>query len=439
MKKILVAGAGHGGLSAAAILAKNGFDVTVIERETKETIGHDWHDAMDIPAFRFADIPVPDEADFHRGLNMCYYNPKKTARINMDGGPGVSASDCITIDRKFLIRYLISHCEASGVKFLFGTKILSAICEGTRVCGVKTESSDGEKDFFADMIIDAAGMNSPVRRTLPEEFGIERDFAEEETFEIFRAYYENTEKYITSPDYSVFFYNCGKPGLDWVITKEDYIDVLIGKFGSLSEEEIEASLKDIRENYPGIGLTPVRGGTTAKIPLAKTLSRLVADSYALIGDSASMTVPLNGSGIDLSLQAGKLLATVITASAKNGFRKEDLWQYQYKYFTLFGNSLIAIAVLRRFLSAVTADDIDFFLEKGILSDREIGMAGGDFSSVNAKYVIEKLIAAAPEIKLLPSLAKSIKTLPLLPVVQKTMPAVWDEKKVRKWTELYREL
>lgn len=439
MQKILVAGAGHGGLSAAAILSKKGFDVTVIEKSEREALGHDWHDAMDIPAFKFADIPVPDESDFRRGLNMCYYNPKKSAKINMDAGPGVSSSDCITIDRKFLINYLVKHCESCGVKFIFGTEILSAICEGTRVLGIKTVSEAGEKDYFADMIIDAAGMYSPVRRSLPEEFDIEKDFAEDETFEIFRAYYENTEKYITTPNYSVFFYNCGKPGLDWVITEEDYIDVLIGKFGSLSEEEIETSLKDIRENYPGIGTVPVRGGITAKIPLAKTLSRLIADSYALIGDSASMTVPLNGSGIDLSLQAGKLLANTVCAAAGNGFKKEDLWQYQYKYFTLFGNSLIAIAVLRRFLGAVRAEDIDFFLEKGILTETEIGMAGGNFSAINAKYVIEKLIAAAPEIKLLPHIAKSAKNLPLLPVVQRIMPAEWDEKKVRKWTELYREL
>ncbi len=439
MRKILVAGAGHGGLSAAAILAKKGFDVTVIEKETKENIGHDWHDAMDIPAFKFADIPVPDESNFRRGLNMCYFNPKKTAKINMDAGPGVSSSDCITIDRKFLIRYLIDHCEGCGVKFIFGTEIISAICEGTRVTGVKIKTEAGEEDYFAHMVIDAAGMYSPVRRSLPEEFDIEKDFAEEDTFEIFRAYYENTEKFITSPNYSVFFFNCGKPGLDWVITEEDYMDVLIGKFGSLSEKEIDASLKDIRANFPGIGTTPVRGGTTAKIPLAKTASLLVADSYALVGDSAGMTVPLNGSGIDLSLQAGKLLANAVIAAAKNGFRKEELWQYQYRYFTLFGNSLMAIAVMRRFLSAVTADDIDFFLEKGILTETEIGMVGGNFSAVNVRYVVEKLIAAIPEIKLLPHLARTAKNMPLLPVVQKTIPPVWDGKKVEKWIEIYRRL
>ena len=38
MKNILIAGAGHGGLSAAATLSKNGYNVTVIEKETREKI-----------------------------------------------------------------------------------------------------------------------------------------------------------------------------------------------------------------------------------------------------------------------------------------------------------------------------------------------------------------------------------------------------------------
>ncbi len=438
MKNILIAGAGHGGLSAAAILSKNGYTVTVLEKNTKETIGHDWHDCMDIPAFHFADIPVPDEKDFHRGLSMCYFNPKKTATIKMDGGPGVAQSNCITIDRKFLIRYLISHCENCGVKFVFGAEIKEAITENRRVLGVKAIVDGEEKDFFSDMIIDAAGMHSPVRRSLPEEFNIQREIPIEDTFEIFRAYYENTEKYITDPNYSVFFFNCKKPGLDWVITEEDYIDVLIGKFGKLTEEEIEASLNDVRENYPGIGETPVRGGNVATIPLSKTLPLIVADSYALVGDSASMTVPLNGSGIDLSLQAGKLLATAVMSSADGGYKKEDLWQYQYRYFTLFGFQLVPISILRRFFGVITAEDIDFFMEKGILSEKEINMAGG-VSGITASYVLEKISAALPKASLLPDLLKTIKELPLYPVVKSTMPKEWDDKKIAEWVKNYSRL
>ncbi|MBE6716230.1 MAG: NAD(P)/FAD-dependent oxidoreductase [Ruminococcaceae bacterium] len=439
MKKILVAGAGHGGLSAAAILSKNGYDVTVVEKQTKETIGHDWHDAMDIPAFHFADIPVPPEDCFKRGLHMCYYNPKKTVKLNTDEGPGAASSNGITIDRKFLIQYLIEHCEKCGVKFIFGADIKEALTENTKVLGIKAVIDGKEKEFTADMTVDAAGMFSPVRKSLPEQFGIQRDFAEDDIIEIYRAYYENPDKYITDPNYSVFFYNCGKPGLDWVITEEEYIDVLIGKFGSLTEEEIDTSLEDLRKLYPGMGTTPIRGGHTAKIPLSKTLPMIIADSYALVGDSAGMTVPLNGSGINLSLQAGKLLAAAVMAAEKRGYKKEDLWQYQYRYFTLFGNNLVPISIMRRFFGAITAEDIDFFLEKNILTEKEIGMAGGNFSEVNAAYIINKLSAAAPKIKLLPSLLKTISGMPMLPSIYKMMPDKWDDKKIQNWIEKYSEL
>ena len=100
-----------------------------------------------------------------------------------------------------------------------------------------------------------------------------------------------------------------------------------------------------------------------------------------------MTVPLNGSGIDLSLQAGKLLASAVMAAEKNSYKKEDLWQYQYRYFTLFGNNLVPISILRRFFGVITGEDIDFFLEKGILSEKEIGMAGGISGNAGVKFLI----------------------------------------------------
>lgn len=42
--KILVAGAGHGGLAAAALLAKDGHCVTVFEKNTRGSVGYDWED-----------------------------------------------------------------------------------------------------------------------------------------------------------------------------------------------------------------------------------------------------------------------------------------------------------------------------------------------------------------------------------------------------------
>ncbi|MCR5041882.1 MAG: NAD(P)-binding protein, partial [Clostridia bacterium] len=42
MEKIIVAGAGHGGLVAAAHFAKAGYDVTVYEKNAREDLGYDW-------------------------------------------------------------------------------------------------------------------------------------------------------------------------------------------------------------------------------------------------------------------------------------------------------------------------------------------------------------------------------------------------------------
>ncbi len=44
MANIIIAGAGHGGLAAAARLAQAGHTVTVFENKNRTELGYDWHD-----------------------------------------------------------------------------------------------------------------------------------------------------------------------------------------------------------------------------------------------------------------------------------------------------------------------------------------------------------------------------------------------------------
>ena len=50
-RKIIVAGGGHGGITAGMLLAANGYDVTVYEKNSRENMGHDWTDLFDKKAF----------------------------------------------------------------------------------------------------------------------------------------------------------------------------------------------------------------------------------------------------------------------------------------------------------------------------------------------------------------------------------------------------
>ena len=63
MKKIIVAGAGHGGLTAAALLAQSGYDVTVYEKNAREDMGYDWHDVFDVPSLVEAGLETVDLTD----------------------------------------------------------------------------------------------------------------------------------------------------------------------------------------------------------------------------------------------------------------------------------------------------------------------------------------------------------------------------------------
>ena len=57
-RKIVVAGLGHGGIAAAASLAKVGYDVTVYEAKKEGTLGYDWTDIFAPDALREAGIPT---------------------------------------------------------------------------------------------------------------------------------------------------------------------------------------------------------------------------------------------------------------------------------------------------------------------------------------------------------------------------------------------
>ena len=128
-----------------------------------------------------------------------------------------------------------------------------------------------------------------------------------------------------------------RPGIDWTSGEKEYIDVLIGKFGAagkLSEQDVDDALTDYRKNYPNIDYETLRGGVYADIPLSKMLPMFVCDGYAAVGDSAGMVHPLNGCGISLSMQAGKILADTVLA-ANGDYNKASLWKYQYEYFFKF--------------------------------------------------------------------------------------------------------
>lgn len=436
MKKIIVAGAGHGGLVAAYHLAKAGFSVTVLEGKKRETMGHDWHDWLDMSAFDGADLPQPPAELVYKAEDQSFRNPKGNVEIIMP-----HREDSIMMDRKELIAYLLSLAEEAGVTLQFETELIAPHTEGCAVKGVIVRRKGHLSLVKADLVIDSAGMYSPLRSKLPALFGVDNEINKRSIFHVYRAYFKNLDGTVKTPSYSINAFHMYRPGIDWVITKPDYVDILIGKFsqsGILSREEVDAALESFRESYPFIGEEIVRGGSFEDIPITRMLPLLVADGYAAIGDAAGMTVPLNGSGIILSMNAGKILADTVMA-ADGEYTREKLWSYEYHYFTKLGKDLVMIDIIKTVFTYINGDVVDYLMEKGILNADMLAIPDGKTPNITADYV-KRLITSLPKfVKHVPALSKCMKTLPLLPGVCKSIPEKYDETKVNKWIKAYKAL
>ena len=434
MHKVIVAGAGHGGLTAAANLAKNGFDVTVVEAQPREGLGYDWGDALCRSTFDFVGIPQPDEIHLRKCYPMNYQNPKKTIMVKDSGQP----SDNIRfVERKFILKYLVDYAESCGVKFLFETKVLSAICDVGRVSGIKVEKDGKTEELYADMIIDAAGMNSPVRRSLPSRFGIDNEVNPKYVFTVYRAYYEKLENKTSDYRYCAFFDNCGHCGMDWMITEDGYMDVLVGCFSDkLSQAEIDESLAEMKRLYPYLSDKIFRGGQVAQIPVGKALRKMVCGGYAAVGDSAFMTGALSGSGMDFAMRAGKILSDVML-EADGDFSVEKLWKYQYTFYKKEYIGQLGSYQIKSMMTVLSADDMDYMFEKKILSEKEM------FNRNNAKYTAGELLSKAVYLcakpKILKALAEmGLKTL-MIDRVMALMPEKYTDFDFHKWQKEYSKL
>ena len=435
MNKIIVAGAGHGGLTAAYNLAKNGFDVTVYEKHERENIGYDWHDSMNYDAFDKSGIERPDRSLIRGSVQSAFENPSATVKLVLpydDSG--------FLMDRKLLVNYLVEQCESVGVKFNFGCEIKGAVLDKMTVAGISYKKNGEACEATGDLVIDACGMNSPVRKSLPPCFGIKNAFEAKETFNVYRVYFENLTGEVIDPPYLVSLFHMGKPGIDWLITEKDSADILVGKFGTAGEltpQEIEEAVADYRERYPFIGEKIIRGGSVEKIPLSKMIPLLVADGYAAIGDCAGMTVPLNGSGIVLSMNAGKILADKILQCECDAFSIRNLWKYQYEYFQVFGKDLVMIDILKNFFTNCKKKDIDYFLEKKILTEEMLDFGKG--IDITPQFVLHIIAVGLPLVGLLAPLVSNLKSIPSIDSVAAAMPELYDKKAVEEWVEKYSRL
>ena len=386
-KKIVVAGLGHGGIAAAALLAKAGYDVTVYEKKSEGTLGYDWTDIFAPQALGIAGLPMPERDKFEYKEDMTFFGPSfgKGYKQHVP-----KAQLEIKMERRDIYSHLIKNALESGVEIIYDCEVLGPIMQGRRVCGIKTSQGDA----LADLVIDACGVNSPVRLNLPSELGIEKQIRRKDKVTIFRAFYNKASDEEVEDKFKVMLYAGGKCGVSWVASEKEHTDLLIGRFEDFTRQEVDEFAEYLRQSNPRLGKEIVRGGEFVEIPTRAPLALMVADGYAAIGDSAFMTVPLIGSGIANSLKAARMLADAVINDKTYSYSCYTLWKYQYNYFKALGQGLAPLSNAKLLLLKLTPQEVDYVFESGMLTSENVTM-GADFTGyTKIGFKPEELITKA---------------------------------------------
>ena len=432
-RKIIVAGGGHGGIAVASILSRNGFDVTVYEKNSRENMGYDWTDIFDPKSLSEAGVPMPDEKLFEYKENMTFYSPDEKTPIRQR----VPENELeIKMERKDIYNLLIDTAEKNGVEFVFECNIESAIIKDNRVVGIDTSMGV----IYGDLIIDACGCESPVRSSLPEEFGIQTHPDKNEKFYVYRAFYNKAKEKPVEDKYKVCLLPEGKLGIGWVATEAEYTDLLIGRFEPFDITEVERTAEYFRSRNESLGTELVRGGQFVEIPVRQPICVMVANGYAAIGDSAFMTVPIIGSGIANSLRVAPILAKTIMDDRTETYTAETLWQYQYKFYKNLGAGLAPLAAVKLLLTKITPVQLDYIFDKGILTWREMTITADTTSITDFVHpsldMPKRAIAIVKDMELLKKMLKVGLDIGKIMALCAVLPKEYNKEIVKRCADSY---
>ncbi len=448
--RFLVAGAGHGGLVAAIHLARAGHDVVIIERTLKKDLGWDWHDHFKFDTLERSGLPPLPPGSYYRTANVTFSSPDLQTTITTSI-PEEERE--IGVERKALIEMLVSAAIEAGAGFEFGKVIEGPLIEDGIITGVRTV----EEAIHADMVIDAAGVFSPVRQGLPDSFGIQQKLHDSEVFHAYRAYHElvpgqNVNGAGGSTGDPVFIIHFGfnrTRGIAWFQdhalpapadrTGRPFADVLVGKIGPFAHGEVKSILDRLKTVHPAIGDQVLRGGHVAAIPVRRTLDKIIAPNYALVGDSACMAKPINGSGIEHAMIAGKILAMTIMNIAPDGvsgrvhYRPHVLWPYQVEYTRQIGARMVGVQIVKEFLASAPWDDIDFIFAKGLITGKDIEAAtrGGDVR-MGVADLLRRVARGIARPRALGALKRMVDGVQGATKIARDMPVSWDPAARDAW-------
>ena len=374
---IIIVGAGTGGTTAARFAAQKGLDVCLIDSKPREKIGDKiCGDAVGTEAFELLKIDPPkagvDLSCHIKGAKL--YSPNLQKCINLIDPKQAG----YVVDRLKFGQRLLNEALDKGVKqFLDKTRALDLIYKQGIVTGLKVKAKNGEQaQLKSKIVIDASGFYSPLRKKVKNPM-VEKAIPNYDSILCYREIinFPNKDQEVQDPEYITIILDPEKApgGYIWYFPKnESSINLGLGVY-----MDYRGKVKDFYKKYAfdefvktkNIKIESSGGGV---VPVRRPLWSCADNGLMLIGDAGCHVNPLHGGGIDPSMRAGFYAANTAADAIESGnYTLEKLWDFNYNVMTTFGAEFAALDLLRMVLQVLTNEDLNFGLEKDLLTAGEI--------------------------------------------------------------------
>ena len=345
---VIVVGAGLSGSAAAAIAARGGLKVAVIERGqnpgSKNYFGGALytHSLLEIYPDLWDRKPPLERPVTETGF--WFLSKDGLVKATVQGGKVNSQPiDAYVALRAKFDAWWAEQAQKEGAFIIPKTLVVDFIRENGKVVGVKTDRAQG--DIYAPVVIITEGVNNLLTQKLGlAKHDIQGDSAALAVKQLISIPSStiNSRFGLTDNDHGVALsvmgdVSMGLPGLGFLYTGVDCVSIGVGvTLEALREAHIKPyELLQRYMNHPMIAPL-IAGGRLMEygahiIPEGgwKDMPQLYTDGVLVAGDAASMVNALHWEGTNMAIVAGKSAAeTAIEAHQKKDFSAQSLSSYR---------------------------------------------------------------------------------------------------------------
>lgn len=382
---VIVAGAGMAGSLAAALAAKNGMKVVLLDRNAEQEVGKktNWGwvcgDAVADSHLQFIKSKIDTKFGYPeldvKVDGVLVLSPDMEYKIPFEGAGYV-------LNRPAFEYKLMQEARASGAEYVPQFEVEGPIIENNFIVGIFGKDKNKEhKEIRAKVVIDALGIATNLRRKLPENPYVDKvvDISDVESTGrfIYEFDVDHEDLRYYDPKNALIHLNqeWAPGGYGWVFPKKgNVVNIGLGvQKESLDIRNKKFNKKDtlhtlideyVRQNpvikNPRVMNANNNGKGYWSVAVRRQLDCLVFNGYIGAGDSMAMPNPISAGGIGPALISGILAGEAAARAITNGdVSIAGLWQYNLDFNEAYGKKTAGLEVFRTYLQSLNNDTINY--------------------------------------------------------------------------------